>query len=151
MDLKFSFGASNPLPISGAGSLSTPSAGSSLLELRVSFVPDAAGEGGELVCEGLSGDGVSYGRAVKRVLGEDPAAFAAGLRSVLARGGAELPEPLLGSVTAIVLDLGGREAATVEALGFTASPGSAQLATVDSALQSRTGISAGTAITIAQH
>ena len=165
MDLKFSFGASNPLPISGAGSLSAPPTPSSVLELRVSLsadggldaatddVSDATDGGSVLVCEALSGDGVSYARAMKRPAGDGPAALAAALRSALARCGAELPEPLLGSVTGVVLDLGGLEVAALEALGLRANaapamPGS-QLAAVDAALQARTGVAAGTPITAA--
>ena len=62
---------------------------------------------------------------------------------------AELPEPLLGSVTAVVLDLGGREAEALEGLGLTVSLASSQLSTVDEALQARTGLAAGTPITTA--
>lgn len=141
MDLKFSFGESNPLPLSSEGAGSA-SAGSSVLELRVT-----RSEGGdELVCSGLSADGVSYATATRSVSGDDPGALAAALRSVLARGGAELPEPLLGNVSAVVLDLGGAEAETLALLGLAVSEGSAQLSAVDAALQARTGISAGTPI-----
>lgn len=143
MDLKFSFGASNPLPLSseGAGSASSQAAGASTLELRVTLREH------ELTCEGVSGDGVSYARA-SRPLSDDetPETLAAALRSVLARGGAELPEPLLGSVSAVSLSLGGREAELLGALGLTVVAGSAQLSTVDDALQARTGIAAGTPI-----
>jgi hypothetical protein len=144
MDLKFSFGASNPLPLSaeGAGSASAGllGAGSSVLELRVTLHDT------ELVCEGVSGDGGSYAKAQKSVVGDDPASLAAALRSVLARGGAELPEPLLESVSAVVIDLGGREAEALEHLGLAVSPGTQLLAQVDASLQARTGISAGTPI-----
>ncbi len=145
MELKFTFGASNPLPLQqeGAGSASAP--GSGVLELRVSFSP----AGDELVCEGRSGDGVSYASTSVRY--EDRPLHLS-LRSALARGGAELPEPLLGAVNGIVLDLGGREAEALEGLGLTVAPGAsagAQLATVDAALQARTGIAAGTPITAA--
>ncbi len=143
MDLKFSFGASNPLPLSaeGAGSAS-PGAASSVLELHVSLV-----DGARLRCEGVSLDGVSYASAEKQISSEeDPAALAAGLRSVLARCGAELPEPLIDSVSAIALSLGGREASTLEALGLAVSPQSPVLAQVDEALQARTGVAAGTPI-----
>lgn len=146
MDLKFSFGASNPLPLSaeGAGSAS-PGAASSVLELRVSLV-----DRGRLRCEGVSLDGVPYASAEKQISHEeDPAALAAGLRSVLARGGAELPEPLIDSVSAIALSLDGREVAALEALGLTVSAGSPILAQVDEALQARTGIAAGTPIRLA--
>ena len=143
MDLKFSFGASNPLPLSaeGAGSASL-GAGSSVLELHVSLL-----NGERLRCEGVSLDGVSYASAEKQIsFDEDPAALAAGLRSVLARCGAELPEPLIDSVSAIALSLGGREAAALEALGLTVAAASPILAQVDGALQARTGVAAGTPI-----
>ena len=163
MDLKFSFGNSSkpsqsshdtshdhaehsagaaggiPLPFAGASS-GTPLSSSSVLELRVSL-----GDG-ELVCEALSGDGVGYARAA---IGAEDRPLAAAVRSVLARAGAELPEPLRGSVTAVVLDLGGREAEALEGLGLTVSLASSQLSTVDEALQARTGLAAGTPITTA--
>lgn len=143
MDLKFSFGAANPLPFSteGAGAASQPGAGAGVLELRVSMTTD----GTEMVCEGVSGDGVSYARAHRAIAADDASSLAAALRSVLARGGAELPEPLLNSVSAVVLDLAGREAEVLAELGLTASTGT-QLCTVDEALQSRTGITAGTPV-----
>lgn len=143
MDLKFSFGASNPLPLSaeGAGSAS-PGAASSVLELHVTLV-----DGAQLRCEGVSLDGVSYASAEKQVSSEeDPASLAATLRSVLARCGAELPEPLIDSVSGIALSLGGREAAALEALGLTVSLDAPVLAQVDETLQARTGLTAGTPI-----
>lgn len=151
MDLKFSFGASNPLPLAseGAGSASFGGPGAGVLELKISL------QASEIVAEGLSGDGVSYARVQKPVTGEDPAALAAALRSVLARCGAELPEPLLGSVTAVVVSLGGFEAEVLRELGLvvtetsTSSSSVIQLSTVDESLQARTGISAGTPITAA--
>ena len=142
MDLKFSFGASNPLPLvsEGAGSAS-PGAGSSALELHVRLLDRT------LRCEGVSLDGVSYASAEKRLTDEeDPAALAAALRSVLARGGAELPEPLIDSVSAVALSLDGREASTIEALGLAVSAHSPVLAQIDESLQARTGIAAGTPI-----
>ena len=145
MDLKFSFGASNPLPLSaeGAGSAS-PGATSSVLELHVTLV-----DGARLRCEGVSLDGVSYASAEKQTTsGEDPVALSAALRSVLARCGAELPEPLIDSVSAIALSLEGREAAALEALGLPVSPSASVLAQVDEALQARTGIAAGTPIRV---
>lgn len=144
MDLKFSFGESNPLPISsqGAGSASL-APGSSVLELHVTLV---AGQSA-MRCEGLSADGVAYASAEKQLSGEDPASLAAGLRSVLARGGAELPDPLLGSVSAIALSLSGRETEALGELGLTVAPaGSPILAQVDESLQARTGIAADTPI-----
>ena len=143
MDLKFSFGASNPLPLSaeGAGSAS-PGAASSVFELHVTLL-----DGSQLRCEGVSLDGVSYASAEKQVSSEeDPASLAATLRSVLARCGAELPEPLIDSVSGIALSLGGREAAALEALGLTVSLDAPVLAQVDETLQARTGLTAGTPI-----
>ncbi len=147
MDLKFSFGASNPLPLSseGAGSASAGTgAGSGVLELRVTLRSEEA----LMRCEGVSADGVTYASAEKSVSGEDVFSLAATLRSVLARGGAELPEPLLGSVSVLAVSLGGREAEVLDALGLSVSPGAAVLAQVDGELQSRTGIAAGTPIRV---
>lgn len=144
MDLKFTFGASNPLPLSaeGAGSASAPGPGSSVLELRATLVHD-----GPLVrCEGVSADGVVYASAEKQAAGEDPASLAIALRSALARCGAELPEPLIGSVSAIAVDFGGAETEALSELGLLVSPGSPILAQVDAPLQARTGINAGTPI-----
>lgn len=144
MDLKFTFGASNPLPLSaeGAGSASALGAGTGMCELRVTL---DSGKGA-LLCEGVSGDGVSYSSAEKLVAADDTASLALALRSVLARGGAELPEPMLGSVSAISLKLDGREAEALRELGLLTSATGAILAQVDSALQARTGITAGTPI-----
>lgn len=144
MDLKFTFGASNPLPLStsGAGSASAPGPGSSVLELRVTLLTDES----LMRCEGLSGDGVAYASAEKSISDEDPASLAAALRSVVARCGAALPEPLIGSVGAIVLDLAGGEASALKALGLHVATGSTTLAQVDESLQARTGITAGTPI-----
>lgn len=151
MDLKFSFGASNPLPLAtdGAGSASlpistAPASTSSALELRVSLTgatPALA------VCEAISGDGVSYARAEKSV--QDPVSstdIAAAVRSALARAGAELPEQLLGSVTGVRLDLDGREIEVLAKLGIPVASGVDSLAAVDEALQARTGLAAGTPI-----
>jgi len=146
MDLKFSFGASNPLPLSaeGAGSASS-GPGSSVLELHVTLQP-----GGTLIsCAGVSADGVTYARAEKQVAGSDAASLAQAVRSVLARGGAELPEPLLGSVSAVSVSLGGREVEVLGEMGLSVSAGAQALAQVDEALQARTGITAGTPILIA--
>ena len=144
MDLKFTFGASNPLPLSAEGAGSASSLGNGMCELRVTL--DSAA--GLLRCEGVSGDGVAYSSAEKKLVADDTASLAAALRSVIARGGAELPEPMLGSVSAIALSLGGQEAAALGELGLMVSPGSAVLAQVDEALQARTGIAAGTPIRV---
>lgn len=153
MDLKFTFaGASSdhghdgapagiPLPLAGAPSPGeTSGQGSSILELVVTQTDD----GSELVCEGRSGDGANYATARRAVTGSDNDALALAFRSVLARGGAELPEPLLGSVSAVVVFLHGRERDVLTALGVTVSPAGQLLGQVDDALQARTGIAAGT-------
>ncbi len=144
MDLKFTFGASNPLPLSstGAGSASSPGPGSSVLELRVSLRPDDS----LMRCEGVSADGVIYASAEKKISAEDPTGLAAALRSVVARCGAELPEPLIGSVSAIAVDLGGSEADALGELGLMVSPNAPILAQVNESFQARTGITAGTPI-----
>lgn len=156
MDLKFTFGAANPLPLatSGTGTGGTGGSGASsasTLDLRVTL---ESGQPAVAVCEGLSGDGVAYARAEKAV--QDPASaseLAAAVRSVLARVGAELPEPLIDSVTGIVLALGGAEAEVLARLGITASASpdpSAPIAAVDEALQARTGVAAGVPIRVAR-
>ena len=179
MDLKFTFGASNPLPLAteGAGSASAPGSASSTLELRVSldtagratdsaaggaaggagsaggagFAEGGGSAGGSVVCEALSGDGVSYARAEKALRDRSPAGVAAAVRSALARAGAELPEPLIESVTDVVLELGEHEAAVLAELGLAADPDSDPLAAIDTALQARTGIAAGTPIRRGAH
>jgi len=166
MDLKFTFSGSShdpgaddhdheghghgagpgiPLPFAGATNSGSTS---STLELRVSFIETD----GTIVCEAFSGDGVSYARAEKAVSDRDPIALATAARSVLARCGAELPEPLIGSVTEVTLALGGAEAAALAELGLplvqSLDP-AAPISSVDDALQARTGIAAGTPIRIA--
>lgn len=149
MSLKFSFGGSSPEPhdhdapgitLPFAGAASRPTAGSSTLELTVTL-----GDG-EVACTALSGDGVAYARAAKPVAAGAAPTLANAVRSVLARAGAELPEPLIESVTGVVLELGGAESAVLEELGLAVTPGATQLATVDEALQARTGVAAGTPI-----
>lgn len=130
-------GSGIPLPFLGASSASSASG---VLELRASIGGD------EVVCEALSGDGVSYARASRLLTDDSTAGLAASVRSALARTGAELPEPLLGSVTGIVLDLGGAESAVLAEWGVEAIEGADPLAAVDSTLQARIGITAGTPI-----
>lgn len=157
MSLKFTFGggASNqhdhgsespgiPLPfnVTPATSLSS----SSVLELHVTRVGDA------LVCEGVSGDGVTYGRSQKSLVDGELSTLAATLRSVLARTGAELPEPLITSVTAVVLkSIGGDtdDAAVLRALDLEVDESADQPSTVSEALQARTGLNMGTPIRFA--
>ncbi|MBK0418969.1 hypothetical protein JD276_07965 [Leucobacter sp. CSA1] len=165
MDLKFSFGGSEPehhdhgaasgttpdgvppggipLPFSTA-----PASSSGVLELAVRR------SGGTLVAEAVSGDGVTYGRSEVRLGGEDPAALAAAVRSALSRVVAELGVPLAGSVTALTLDLAAAAHPVVAELGFPThgDPGSAKprdpgaTAVTDTAFQRRTGIAAGTPV-----
>lgn len=132
-----------PLPFAGAAAGGTVST-SSALDLSVAF-DEAAGM---MSCEALSGDGVLYARSEKPVQGRDVPALAAAARSVLARTGAGLPEPLLGSVTGIVLALGGAESAVLAEFGIALGNGE-DLVAVDEALQARTGISAGIPIRLA--
>lgn len=114
----------------------TPSQ-SSVLELRVTSID------GNVRCEGVSGDGVTYSSA-SVTPGSKPLAEV--VRSAIARAGAALPEPLLGAVTAVVFDLSDRSAEVARDLGLTVSETGDQLATVSEALQMRTGVSAGTPI-----
>lgn len=155
MDLKFTFGeaprdshdhggTSQGIPLPFAGAAPPAISTSSTLDLRVTIEGDSPAVA---VCEALSGDGVSYARAEKVVASPATAEeLARAVRSVLARGGATLPEPLLTSITSVVLDLGGRETEALTALGIHAESG----LTVDDALQARTGITAGTPIRIAE-
>ena len=160
MSLKFTFGGSPadqhshgdqhdhgaatpgiPLPfdVTPATSLSS----SSVLELRVTRRDDL------IVCEGVSGDGVTYGRAQKAVSDDLVSTTAAAVRSVLARAGAELPEPLISSVTAVIIDgVGGdsEDVAVLRALDLEVDIVADPPTTVSEALQARTGLSAGTPI-----
>ena len=146
MDLKFTVGASNPPSHDHEGSDSPPfvAANASVLELRVTR------NNNEITCAALSGDGVAYATISRILSGEDQQALAAAIRSALARCGAELVEPLIESVTAIVLSLDGEEANAVTALGLTPRDAGeqAQIAEVDDALQARTGIASGTPILV---
>lgn len=125
-----------PLPFA-VGSPAVPVSQSSVLELRVSVTEDA------VHCIGVSGDGVEYSKASVELTGRE---LHASVRSALARAGAGLPEPLLGAVSAVVLNLNGLETEVVAEWGLTVSAGSAQLASVDEHLQTRTGISVATPI-----
>ncbi len=161
MDLKFSFGGASagshdhadhsdhagqaaggapsgiPLPFAGASQLASTS---SVLELHVRL----AGE--EIVAEALSGDGVTYGRAAKPLVDRGPAPVAAAARSVLARVGAELGDPLIASVTTVVLELG--DPVFAEQVLAALAP-AAGVTTVDASLQARTGVAEGTPIRLA--
>ena len=146
MDLKFSFGGASPdhndhgdapsgIPLPFAGATSTPSSASSVLEMRVSRAE------GAVIAEALSGDGVSYARATRSTTDTSPAGIAAAARSAIARAGAELGDPLLNSVSAIVLALDEASSAVLNELDL--DPASAQ---VNESLQARTGIAVGTPI-----
>lgn len=160
MDITFTFGSSNPLPLTPQGQNSgATGAEASTLELHVTRsvgkvrtgeirtgeIRTGAIDGEVLACEGRSGDGVSYARAERALSSSDPAGLATALRSVLARAGAELPEPLLGTVTGIVLDLGPDGLPVLAELGIASGAEHAGYV-VDDALQARTGIAAGTRI-----
>lgn len=161
MDLKFTFGDASPLPLTDVNAGSPgPGQGSSRLELHVSLAEAHDGER-SIVCVGRSGDGVEYARSEKPLAGTEPGALAAAIRSVLARAGAELPEPLLGSVTAIAIDLTApgssvderspQDAALIDALGLSAGvqAGTGTAFAVNEPLQARTGVAAGTPIRFA--
>lgn len=153
MDLKFSFGGATPdsggaplgsvIPLSAAAS-----SNSSVLRLRVSRdvsgSPAGSPESNTLICDALSGDGVSYARIEREVAETEH--LAAGVRSALARVGPELPEALLGSVTEVVLALGGDETAVLTELGIAVNIDQDPPALVDEPLQARTGIAAGTPV-----
>lgn len=149
MDLKFSFGGASPdhhdhggapsgIPLPFAGAATQLASTSSVLELHVTVA------GQEVIAEALSGDGVSYGRAVTSAVDRDSVGVAAAARSALARVGAELGDPLIGSVSAVVLDLGTLAAPVLAELGVEA-PGEAR---VTEALQARTGVAQGTPVRV---
>lgn len=146
MDLKFSFGGASPdhhdhgdapsgIPLPFAGAATSLSSTSTVLEVRVTLAGDA------VVAEALSGDGVSYAKAARSTVDHSPAGLAAATRSAIARAGAELGDPLVGSVSAIVLSLGEQTDGVQRELGLDA----ANFA-VNASLQARTGISTGTPI-----
>lgn len=166
MDLKFSFGGASagshdhaghsdradhaaggapsgiPLPFAGAAQLASTS---NVLELRVRLAGD------EIVAEALSGDGVTYGRAAKSLVDRGAAPVAAATRSVLARVGAELGDPLIASVNAVVLELGDLAEPVLAELGVAVAGGGDPLdenvlGHIDAALQARTGVAEGTEI-----
>lgn len=154
MDLKFTFNGGSaasehshdaaagaapgiPLPFTAK-----PAASSSVLELHARL------NGGAVVVEALSGDGVNYASAeVELAAGsDDPAALGKAVRSAFARAVAGLEGPLSEAVTALVLDLGGAEAETLRSLGIAVDETADPRAVVDDALQRRVGVAAGTPI-----
>lgn len=122
------------------------------LTFRVSRDTVGPASSAALVCEALSGDGVSYARIVRELSGAshltEPAYLATGVRSALSRIGPELPEPLMGAATEVVLALGGGEAEVLTELGIEVDVAKDPHARVDETLQARTGISVGTPIRI---
>ena len=146
MDLKFTFGGASPdqhdhggapsgIPLPFAGIASAPASASSVLEVHVTRL------GETVIAEARSGDGVSYARAERAGADHSPAGLAAAARSAIARAGAELGEPLVQSVSAVVVDLGEDSDEVLRELGLDpADPA------VTEALQARTGITAGTPI-----
>lgn len=157
MDLKFTFGGASPdqhdhggapsgvpLPFSAAPPVST----SSVLEVRVS----RSGDG--LRAAAVTGDGVVYCEAEAPLRGEGSAELARAVRSAASRAVAALEGPLTEAVTALVVDLGGGEAAVLDELGVSraaeADPSSSGAAAlrIGETLQRRIGIAAGTAVRI---
>lgn len=153
MDLKFTFGGASPdqhdhgdapsgIPLPFAVSTAGLGSTSSVLELHATV------SGDELVTEALSGDGVSYAQAAVPLADRTPSAVAAALRSGLSRAGAELDDPLRGSVTAV------RLAGALAALGLDAAALLAELGcdpaapAITEALQARTGLTVGTPILV---
>lgn len=159
MDLKFSFGGASPdrhdhgaapsgIPLPFAGAASTPVSTSHVLELRATLSnPDSHAP--TVIANALSGDGVSYARAEKLVTERTPAGIATATRSALARAAAELGDPLVQSVTAVVLQLGEHRTTAFHELGLAsaARPGAAECEGVmTEVLQARTGVTAGTIV-----
>lgn len=172
MSLKFTFGGSSPdhhdhghdgetpgIPLPFDVTAKAPVAGtSSVLELQVRQTATA------VECTAVSGDGVTYARAEKALAAADtgaadgsatdasPAAsveaVAAAVRSAIARAGAELPEPLIDAVTAVVVDLDGG-ADVLRALGLEVGEQADPPTQTSEALRARTGIAAGTPVRLA--
>lgn len=149
MDLKFSFGGASPdqhdhggapsgipLPFATKPLAST----SSVLELRARL------EDTEIVGEALSGDGVAYTTSRVALRSNDDASLAKAVRSAVSRAVAGLEAPMIDSISALVLDLSGKESVVLAELGITADVTAKPVATVDAALQTRVGISSGTVI-----
>lgn len=159
MDLKFSFGGGSsdshdhggtssgiPLPFAGASSSSVSH--SNTLEIRLTL-SDPESHTPTVVANALSGDGVSYAKAQKLVQDLTAEGITAAARSALARVGAELGDPLVQSVTAVVIDLGAHRTAVFGELGLSnaALAGATECEGVmTEGLQARTGISAGTIV-----
>ena len=157
MDLKFSFngGSSDgdahdhghatgapaaqgiPLPFTTG-----PSSTSSVLEIQVRREPAA------LVAEAVSGDGVTYARAH---VADSGGVLAGTVRSAISRAVAELEGPLSEAVTGITITVGDEGPDVIATLFPTAreSENGAVEFVTDDAFQRRTGVSAGTPVTLA--
>lgn len=149
MDLKFSFGGASPdqhdhggapsgipLPFATKALAST----SSVLELRARL------DGDQVIGEALSGDGVAYTTSRVALQGTGTAPLAKATRSAISRAVAGLEAPMIESISALVLDLAGSEADVLTELGIAVDSAATPVATVDEKLQTRVGISVGTAI-----
>ncbi|MGJ0202993.1 hypothetical protein [Leucobacter sp. gxy201] len=161
MDLKFTFGGASPDHHDHGGAPSavplpfTTSSGgsSSVLEVRARL-EDAARDASEaaetaqssgtrIIAEALSGDGVAYSTAAVALTGAETADLARALRSALSRAVAGLEGPLVDSITALVVDLGGAELEALAELGVdTELP----VLVVPAALQQRIGVAESTPI-----
>lgn len=149
MSLKFSFGGApggasadhhdhHDAP-SGATSLPlTPAPAGGPLTFALSLEP------ARVTGEARSG-GVAYATAAKPVNGEDPAAVAVAIRSVLSRLEAELVEPMRGTAAAVELTADPALDLAAVLAGLGAEPSAPA---VGDALQSRTGLAAGTPIRV---
>ncbi|MGR4008983.1 hypothetical protein [Leucobacter sp. 1207-22] len=111
-----------------------------MLELRARI------EDTEIVGEALSGDGVAYTTSRVALQSNDDASLAKAVRSAVSRAVAGLEAPMIDSISALVLDLSGKESVVLAELGITADVTATPVATVDAALQTRVGISSGTVI-----
>lgn len=91
----------------------------------------------------MSGDGVAYSTAEVALTGRETADVARALRSALSRAVAGLEGPLVDSITALVVDLGGSELEALAELGIdTGLP----VLVVPAALQQRIGVAENTPI-----
>ena len=125
-----------PLPFTTA-----PSSTSSVLEIQVRREAD------DIIAEAVSGDGVTYARAQ---VPEAGTALAATVRSAISRAVAELEGPLSEAVTGITITVGAEGPDVIATLFPTAreeEDGAVAFGT-DDAFQRRTGISAGTPVSL---
>ena len=167
MDLKFTFGGASPDHHDHGGAPSavplpfstSPGSSSSILEVRARL-EGAAGDsseapvasdnpgapeapGARVIADAMSGDGVAYSTAEVALTGRETADVARALRSALSRAVAGLEGPLVDSITALVVDLGGAELEALAELGVdTELP----VLVVPAALQQRIGVAENTPI-----